>query len=73
MKLINFDALMRGEGNLIAPTDTILHQIGIPQNVVIDTNDFSRRTMSQCLTADYCRGWNDCYDAIMQKLKEMDT
>lgn len=37
----------------------------------IDTNDFSRRAMSQCLTEDYCRGWNDCYDAIMKKLEEL--
>lgn len=35
----------------------------------IDTDDFSRRTMSQCLTKDYCKGWNDCYDAIMKKLE----
>lgn len=37
----------------------------------IDTNDFSRRAMSQCLTEDYCRGWNDCYDAIMKRLEEL--
>lgn len=37
----------------------------------IDTNDFSRRAMSQCLTEDYCKGWNDCYDAIMKKLEEL--
>lgn len=37
----------------------------------IGTDDFSRRTMSQCLTEDYCKGWNDCYDAIMKKLEEL--
>ena len=37
----------------------------------IDTNDFSRRAMSQCLTEDYCKGWNDCYEAIMKKLEEL--
>ena len=30
--------------------------------------DFERRTMSQCLTKDYCDGWNNCYDDIMSKL-----
>lgn len=29
------------------------------------------RVMSQCLTEDYCKGWNDCYDAIMKKLEEL--
>ena len=32
--------------------------------------DFGRRTMSQCLTKDYCDGWNDCYDDIISKLNK---
>jgi hypothetical protein len=35
----------------------------------INTDDFERRVMSQCLTEDYCKGWNDCYEAIMKKLE----
>ena len=69
MKLINFTKLLRGLGDLNAPINTILNQIEIPKNTVIDTDDFSRKTMSQCLTEDYCKGWNDCYDAIMKKLE----
>ena len=69
MKLINFTKLVRGWGTVSAPFNTILSQTGFPKDVIIDTDDFSRRTMSQCLTEDYCKGWNDCYDAIMKKLE----
>ena len=68
MKLINFTKLVRGWGAVNAPINTILNQTGFPKDVIIDTDDFSRRTMSQCLTEDYCKGWNDCYDAIMREL-----
>ena len=37
----------------------------------IDTNDFSRKSMKRCLNEDYCKCWNDCYDAIMKKLEEL--
>lgn len=70
MKLINFTKLVRGWGTVNAPINTILNQTGFPKDVIIDTDDFSRRTMSQCLTEDYCKGWNDCYEAIMKKLEE---
>lgn len=70
MKLINFTKLVRGWGTVNAPINTILNQTGFPKDVIIDTDDFSRRTMSQCLTEDYCKGWNDCYKAIMKKLEE---
>jgi hypothetical protein len=71
MKLINFTKLVRGWGAVSAPLGTILNQTGFPKDVIIDTDDFSRRTMSQCLTEDYCKGWNDCYEAIMKKLEEL--
>ncbi len=70
MKLINPDYLM----------DIIINKpeaygyvcaYDIQNAPMIDTDDFSRRTMSQCLTEDYCKGWNDCYDAIMKKLEEL--
>lgn len=70
MKLINFTKLVRGWGTVNTPINTILNQTGFPKDVIIDTDDFSRRTMSQCLTEDYCKGWNDCYEAIMKKLEE---
>ena len=41
----------------------------IDNQPTINTDDFERRVMSQCLTEDYCKGWNDCYDAIMKKLE----
>jgi hypothetical protein len=69
MKLINFTKFVRGCGAVSAPISTILNQTGFPKNVIIDTDDFERRTMSQCLTEDYCKGWNDCYEAIMKKLE----
>jgi hypothetical protein len=69
MKLINFTKLVRGWCAVSAPLGTILNQTGFPKDVIIDTDDFSRRTMSQCLTEDYCKGWNDCYEAIMKKLE----
>lgn len=69
MKLINFTKLIREWGAVSAPISTILNQTGFPKDVIIDTDDFSRRTMSQCLTEDYCKGWNDCYEAIMKKLE----
>lgn len=70
MKLINPDYLM----------DIIINEpeaygyvcaYDIQNAPMIDTDGFSRRTMSQCLTEDYCKGWNDCYDAIMKKLEEL--
>lgn len=69
MKLINFTKLVREWGAVSAPISTILNQTGFPKDVIIDTDDFSRRTMSQCLTEDYCKGWNDCYEDIMKKLE----
>lgn len=70
MKLINPDYLM----------DIIINEpeaygyvcaYDIQNAPTIDTDDFSRRTMSQCLTEDYCKGWNDCYEDIMEKLETM--
>ena len=70
MKLINPDYLM----------DIIINEpeaygyvcaYDIQNAPMIDTDDFSRRTMSQCLTEDYCKGWNDCYEDIMEKLEAM--
>lgn len=43
----------------------------IDNQPAINTDDFERRVMSQCLTKDYCKGWNDCYEAIMKKLEEL--
>ena len=43
----------------------------IDNQPTINTDDFSRRTISQCLTEDYCKGWNDCCDTIMKKLEEL--
>ena len=43
----------------------------IDNQPTINTDDFERRVMSQCLTKDYCKGWNDYYDAIMKKLEEL--
>lgn len=31
------------------------------------TIEIDRRVMSQCLTQDYCKGWNDCVDSILRK------
>ena len=70
MKLINFTKLVRGWGDVSVPVSTILEKEGFSKDVIIDTDDFERRVMSQCLTEDYCRGWNDCYDAIMKKLRD---
>lgn len=69
MKLINFTKLVRGWGDVSVPVSTILEKEGFSKDVIIDTDDFERRVMSQCLTEDYCKGWNDCYDAIMKKLE----
>lgn len=71
MKLINFTKLVRGWGDVSVPVSTILEKEGFPKDVIIDTDDFERRVMSQCLTEDYCKGWNDCYEAIMKKLEEL--
>ena len=70
MKLINFDKVMR----IITKQPFVYaYECGyeIQDEFTVDTNSFSRRTMSQCLTEDYCKGWNDCYDAIMKKLEEL--
>ena len=67
MKLINPDYLM----DIIINEPEAYRYVcayDIQNAPMIDTNDFSRRVMSQCLTKDYCNGWNDCYDAIMKKL-----
>lgn len=69
MKLINFTKLVRGWGDVSVPVSTILEKERFPKDVIIDTDDFERRVMSQCLTEDYCKGWNDCCDAIMKKLE----
>lgn len=70
MKLINFTKLVRGWGDVSVPVSTILEKEGFSKDAIIDTDDFERRVMSQCLTEDYCKGWNDCYDAIMKKLRD---
>ena len=31
-----------------------------------------RKTVSQCLTADYCRGWNDAVDAMPKWISVQD-
>lgn len=67
MKLINPDYLM----DIITEAYGYVCAYDIQYAPTIDTDDFNRRTMSQCLTEDYCKGWNDCYDAIMKKLEEL--
>jgi len=70
VKLINSDYLM----------DIIINEpeaygyvcaYDIQNTPMVDTDDFSRRTMSQCLTKDYCKGWNDCYEHIMEELSKL--
>lgn len=70
MKLINPDYLM----NIITNEPEAYGYVcayDIQNAPTINADDFSRRTMSQCLTEDYCKGWNDCYEAIMKKLEEL--
>ena len=67
MELINPIALKRDLSKFY-DNEVTARQL-IDNQPTINTDDFSRRTMSQCLTEDYCKGWNDCYDAIMKRLE----
>lgn len=40
------------------------------KNYRVAIDNFERRTMSQCLTRDFCDGWNACYDDIIVKLSQ---
>ena len=69
MKLINPNTLKQ-DLSAFYDNEVTARQL-IDNQPTINTDDFERRTMSQCLTEDYCKGWNDCYDAIMKKLEEL--
>lgn len=69
MKLINPDVLKQDLSQFYDGEFTARQLVD--KQPTINTDDFNRRTMSQCLTKDYCEGWNDCYDAIMRKLEEL--
>lgn len=34
-------------------------------------NEIEKRTVSQCSSSDYCRGWNDAVDKINQQRDSM--
>lgn len=69
MELINPIALKRDLSKFY-DNEVTARQL-IDNQPMINTDDFERRVMSQCLTKDYCKGWNDCYDAIMKRLEEL--
>lgn len=69
MKLINPDVLKQDLSQFYDGEFTARQLVD--KQPTINTDDFSRRTMSQCLTEDYCKGWNDCYEHIMKELSKL--